>query len=230
MDIETAIAENPRLISDYWIETASGRKLHFLQPKPEEICIEDIVVGCSRKPRYNGQCKHGKEWNVAVHQVLTWRIGVLAFDQKEENFDLMLGLLFHDAHEAYLPDIPSPVKVLLNFIGVSAIKELEGIIQEAVYEKYDANLSEEEVRKIKLCDKFALLIESEELMLSSGKNWRANDVFKESAEYHRHFKDLRVDFPLRDYTKTASENLYMQAIQRYIDINDICAEASQLDN
>lgn len=83
-----------------YIVTFSGTKVHPLDPSPDEIDIVDIAHALSHACRFNGHVQHF--YSVAQHSVLV----------SEHFTDPMLALwgLLHDASEAYLSDIPSPLK------------------------------------------------------------------------------------------------------------------------
>lgn len=89
-----------------WISTWTGRQVYPLDPKPEQICLEDIAHGLAHKCRYNGQSKF---YTVAEHSVHL-------SDWCQEHGDRRLALyaLLHDAAEAYLPDVTAPIKPLFG--------------------------------------------------------------------------------------------------------------------
>ena len=82
-----------------WIETFSGDRFFPLSPGPAEIHIKDIAHGLAGRFRFSGQ---SRDWyTVAQHSVEVSR--------RVPAEDVLWGLL-HDAAEAYLPDIPRPIK------------------------------------------------------------------------------------------------------------------------
>ena len=84
-----------------WIQTFTGQKFFPLNPRIEDIKIEDIAHALSMLCRYGGH----SSWfySVAQHCVLvSYQIG-------GNNLLALTGLL-HDASEAYLVDIPRPIK------------------------------------------------------------------------------------------------------------------------
>jgi hypothetical protein len=83
------------------IRTFTGTYVNLLNPKPETINIEDIAWGLSGIRRWNAQCH--SELTVGLHS-----LRMAAYGGKDA-----LELLMHDATEAYLGDIPSPLKKLL---------------------------------------------------------------------------------------------------------------------
>lgn len=95
-----------------WIETSSGVRLLFTR-KPwelaDQIRIEDIAAGLSKMCRYAGQVREDVFYSVAEHSALVAN----ALYQATGNRRLSLAALLHDGTEAFLPDIPSPLKALL---------------------------------------------------------------------------------------------------------------------
>lgn len=86
-----------------WSETFSGVKFWPADPLPEEVRIEDIAHALSRQCRFAG---HVREfYSVAQHSVLV--------ADNVPPADKLAGLL-HDAAEAYVVDIQSPVKWTLR--------------------------------------------------------------------------------------------------------------------
>lgn len=83
---------------DFWIQTFTGKAFWPLEPAPEDVCIEDIAHALSLLCRFGGHCS--KFYSVAEHSVLAAaKAGIH-------------GLL-HDAAEAYLLDLPRPIKRVL---------------------------------------------------------------------------------------------------------------------
>ena len=104
-----------------WIQTYTGRKFWPLNPRAEDIHIHDIAHALSMKCRFNG---HSKQfYSVAEHSVLVSR-----YVQSEY---AMWGLL-HDAAEAYLPDVPRPVKPFL-----SGFKEIETSVMNIIADVFE---------------------------------------------------------------------------------------------
>lgn len=94
-----------------WMQTYTGRAFYPADPQPEEIFIEDIAHALSMQCRYGGHCN--EHYSVAEHSYL-----VSKMVPEEHAF----AALMHDSPEAYLIDLPRPVKVLLP--GYRALEEL----------------------------------------------------------------------------------------------------------
>lgn len=84
------------------LTTWSGRKVDYANPSPEDINIVDIATALSRECRYAGHASHF--YSVAQHSVLCSRIV-----PPEHAVEALL----HDAAEAYIKDIPTPLKRML---------------------------------------------------------------------------------------------------------------------
>ncbi len=87
--------------SQYWL--ASGTLVDILHPKIEDIHFSDVVHGLARVQRFGGQTDR-EHYSVAEHSVLVSR---LCLPQ-----NAILGLL-HDASEAFIGDIVTPLKRFL---------------------------------------------------------------------------------------------------------------------
>lgn len=86
------------------IGTATGGQFHPLAPRLADIRLDDIAHALANICRYTG---HVSEfWSVAAHCIEVSRL-ILA-----ETGDARLALcgLLHDASEAYLVDVPRPLK------------------------------------------------------------------------------------------------------------------------
>lgn len=86
-----------------WMQTFSGRQFWPMDPRPNEIFIEDIAHALANLCRYGGHCL--RFYSVAEHSVL------MARAVSPEN---KLWALMHDAAEAYLVDVPRPIKRFLS--------------------------------------------------------------------------------------------------------------------
>lgn len=126
-------------------------KVHFtpLEPKNEDIIIEDIAHALSFMPRANG---HFPEfYSVAQHCIACCEEAL----ERKYSKRVALACLLHDASEAYVADITRPVKKHLSeYLGI------EKKIQNAVYEKYvSGGLREEEKKLVSLVDDALLYYE-----------------------------------------------------------------------
>jgi 5'-deoxynucleotidase YfbR-like HD superfamily hydrolase len=100
------------------INTSSGRLFWPLNPLPDEVYIEDIAHGLAAENRFGNQADY--PYSVAWHSV------ALSHVVPQE---LARWALMHDAAEAYMADIPRPLKRTGKFeFYEKAEKELMKII------------------------------------------------------------------------------------------------------
>ena len=98
-----AQARNP------WVLTASGMAFDLINPTPEMVRWADVAESLARLARFNGHISAGA-YSVAQHCVL----GAEALLEETGNPRLAGLFLLHDAHEAYVGDITSPVQKALG--------------------------------------------------------------------------------------------------------------------
>lgn len=83
-----------------WIQTYTGKRVNPLALKPDDICIEDIAHALSLLCRFNGHCR--QFYSVAEHSIRVAQVVGSRY--------FRLAALLHDAAEAYLSDVPRPLK------------------------------------------------------------------------------------------------------------------------
>jgi 5'-deoxynucleotidase YfbR-like HD superfamily hydrolase len=117
------------------VQTVSGRAVDLLAVKPHQIAIEDIAHGLAHLCRFNGHTRDF--YSVAQHAVLVSMCCRPA--------DMLHGLL-HDASEAYLGDVVSPLKHLPRMKGYRAT---ENRLQRAIYVRFGlAPLMPDSVKRV----------------------------------------------------------------------------------
>lgn len=109
-----------------WMETAFGRKFFPLDPRPEEVALEDIAAHLARINRYNGAARL-ECYSVAEHSVLMANSLFIRYG------DPLLAYqgLFHDAPEAYIGDMVRPLKR-----NMPAFVEAEAPVYRAIVEAF----------------------------------------------------------------------------------------------
>ncbi len=137
------------------IQTYSGLEFNYANPTADMIDIKDIAWALSNQPRFAGHTR--AFYSIAQHSVL---VSVLAPEWMAKE------ALLHDAAEAYMLDIPTPLKQLLP--DYQAIYDrVEGAIQA----KFGVFVHTAE---IKYADRMALATEKRDLM--GPADWWAVDV------------------------------------------------------
>jgi len=140
-----------------WIQTATGGQFWPMDPQPHEVFIDDIAHALSMLCRFGGHCL--RFYSVAEHCVLLSRIAEPRFK---------LWALLHDASEAYLVDVPSPIKPLLT-----GYKDAERNIMRAVEVRFNLHLGVPD--EVKRLDR-AILIDERLQNMAKGPAWARDEI------------------------------------------------------
>lgn len=156
------------------IITFSENYINVFDPKLEDIKIEDIAHALSQLCRWNGHTK--TFYSVAQHSI--W---VCENVQQEHK----LAALLHDASEAYLVDIPRPIKVFLK-----DYKKLEDSLMKVISQKFNFKYPFDQI--VKDADDLALQYEWDNyIKLTHSVNLSNNkDIEKQFLEI---FKQLYIE-------------------------------------
>jgi hypothetical protein len=177
-----------------WIQTYTGRKVWPLAMKFSDVCIEDIAHSLANQCRFTG---HVKEfYGVAQHSVL-----VSYYCDPE---DALWGLL-HDATEAYLIDVPRPLKQHPDF---AFYRSAETDCMFAIAAAFMLPLPMPE--SVHVADHRLLATESRDLMAPLHPDWIITDEpyrrrivswTPESAEiaFLTRFRRLTTNFPVAKF-------------------------------
>ena len=103
-----------------WIQTFSGGRFWPMDPHAEDVEIVDIAHSLSMQCRFAGHCL--RFYSVAEHCVHLSRAVAPVH---------ALWALLHDASEAYLVDVPRPVKPYLG-----GYREAEALVMMAVCRRF----------------------------------------------------------------------------------------------
>ena len=145
------------------IVTASGREINLARPVHADITLYDISHGLGQINRFAGHCR--RPYSVAEHSLLVADIA-----QRRYGLDVsgQLAALFHDAHEAYVGDVSSPIKSLLD----DTWHHLEARIERTVRICFALLVPcDVYADTIKACDIIALATERAQLMPKSATPW-----------------------------------------------------------
>lgn len=166
-----------------WFITYTGKRFYPFNPDPEAIFIEDIAHALSSQCRYAGHTK--KFYSVAQHSVLVSRYCdplVNSFHKETEN--AVWGLL-HDASEAYITDLPRPIK---HAPGMEKFRDAEKKIELAIAERFSLPLPIP--RCVEIADKRLVLTELRDM-----HNWDfwAPRVQQIVEEFGQPYPDLKIE-------------------------------------
>lgn len=143
-----------------YIETYTGKAFFPLAPATEDIDIRDIVRALSHQCRFSGHAR--QFYSVAEHSV---RVALLLGRAGHDRKTRMWGLL-HDASEAYLVDVPSPLKVLPEF---EVYREAEKRLMVCICERF--GLDYVEPACVRIADLVLLATEARDLMPFRPEHW-----------------------------------------------------------
>jgi hypothetical protein len=187
---------------DNFIRTYTGRKFWPLDPRAEEMCIEDIAHHLANECRFNGATYC--HYSVADHSLRVSKLAEkLILNQNVSRGaqvitsarEIALWGLLHDASEAYLKDLPRPVK---HAPGLGDIyRRIEQMIMSEVIARFDLMPHEPSVVK----DADNILCNTEKRDLTTNSTWHPDavvlpetiypfDACKAEVEFLRRFEAL----------------------------------------
>lgn len=143
-----------------WVPTHTGKMFYLLDPRPEDIDIQDIAHHLARLCRFNGAGQ--SLYSVAQHCC------IVAQECSPSN---KLHALLHDAAEAYIGDMVHPIKILPE---LAFYREVEQSIMSAVAVAFglESSIMPEEVA---CADLVARRTEARDLGIFSPE-WEISDV------------------------------------------------------
>lgn len=185
----------PTIVPPFACETVTGRYVDVVNPKVEDIDFVDIAWSLARQVRYAGHTL-GDPYHIAQHACFVEELvskvleksNTLEDDLLKQSFNkwmlstgchweslidrkrVKIHALCHDNTEAYLVDLPTPVKrhPPLREPYKSLENNLKCVIEEAL-QIPPANRAEELI--VTWADLMALQIEASNLMTSRGRGW-----------------------------------------------------------
>lgn len=139
-----------------WIQTFTGRQFWPLDPRPEDVSIEDIAHALSNLCRFTG---HVREfYSVADHCI---RVSEIVAPE------VRFWALMHDAPEAYLLDLARPLK---HAAGLGEVyRECEARLMAVIAERFGLELPEPPA--VKAADQVLLYTEKRDLMGRAPRPW-----------------------------------------------------------
>lgn len=159
-------------VADLFITTIGGRQFYFSRP---QFFIDEIAHAISNQCRWGGHCE--VFYPGACHSIHVSRI--MAGLRLGDPFE---GLM-HDAHEAYVLDMPAPWKAMLP-----DYKAMEKRLESEMRKQFGlpATITE----GCKRADWLSLLIEAEAIVPSRGADFFVPPGLREQAAA------IRADYPI----------------------------------
>lgn len=142
-----------------WMQTYSGRRFYPMSPRSHEIDPIDIAHALSLLCRYGGHVD--RFYSVAEHCVL--------MSQAVPHEDALAALL-HDATEAYVVDVPRPLKAYLG-----GYREIEAAVWTVIAIRFGVDLTLP--ASVMEADSRILLTERHALM-PNAERWSQDDLYE----------------------------------------------------
>jgi len=152
--------------------TRYGHEFEYENTTPDMIDILDIDHGLQRAPRFAGHTEH--HYSVANHSIMV---------MQHVPRHLRLAALLHDAAEAYMCDVPRPLKAL-----IPEYKVIENRILEVIYYKFHIDLNDREREQIKLAD--IMVTERERIDLMQDHNAQESKAVSAHCHYYEEYEFL----------------------------------------
>lgn len=144
------------------IQLFTGAYMNVLDPNPDAINLRDIAHSLSLQCRYTGHVT--QFWSVAQHSLLVSAVcqETLSETSVDKQQRASIYGLLHDATEAYLCDLPRPIKQLTDLGGAYA--RIERRLASAVAKRFGLPEAFADLPYVKLADTLVLGLESKHLM------------------------------------------------------------------
>lgn len=150
-----------------WILTCAGRPHAVLDPQWDQISIDEIAHALATSTRFNGHAS--RPYSIAEHSLLVAEICERDLGVRDPAG--LLAALLHDASEAYLGDLASPVKWQLP-----RYQQLEAEHEHAVAKRFGLRTAFAAFhQQIRRADLVALATERRDLMPPHHQAWEALD-------------------------------------------------------
>lgn len=147
-----------------FIETYTGHKVDPFHPDSSQIHPDDLFHALTQINRFGGHTKI--PYTVAEHSLLV--MAILKVQGHDETVQLQ-GLM-HDAAEAYMGDVPTPIKVMWP-----EYSQAEGRLLHVIFDKMGIPWwTDEQRRVVHDADQMALHVEARVLMPL--KVWKVPEV------------------------------------------------------
>lgn len=146
------------------MRTYTGKMVDVFNLKPKQIDIQDIAHSLSLQNRFNGHTK--SPVSVAFHSI------IVASGVKPE---YQLQALLHDAAEAYIGDLITPVKYHPT---MHLFKELEDQIEEKIFARFGVEPTDRSFREIKKIDRLVRVDEANRYLVGNDGPYNNSMFFR----------------------------------------------------
>jgi hypothetical protein len=123
-----------------YIQTVSGRWVNPFEPDPAQLDASDIARALANQCRFGGHSR--VFYSVAQHSVIVSRV----VEGRGGDVEDVFAALMHDASEAYLGDMPHPIKHR-SPLG-AAFREAEAGLEATIRERFKIKANVPEVKRV----------------------------------------------------------------------------------
>ena len=123
-----------------YLQTVSGRRVNPFDPDPSQLDPDDIARALGNVCRFGGHAK--AFYSVAQHSVIVSQL----VEQRGGDAHDAFAALMHDATEAYLGDMPHPLKHR-SALG-AAFKAAEEHLERAISERFRIKPDVPEIKRV----------------------------------------------------------------------------------
>lgn len=159
-----------------WFQTFSGAQVNPMTLEPQDVHLADVAHALSMICRFNGHST--RHYSVAQHSVHGTHLALTseAFATPLDRQRLARWFLIHDAAEAYLVDMPRPVKYADQFHDdarwTKGFRSLEYAVQEICNQRFMGRQPSRSMEEaVKDLDNVMLATEREQLINHHGIDW-----------------------------------------------------------
>jgi 5'-deoxynucleotidase YfbR-like HD superfamily hydrolase len=122
-----------------FLQTVSGRRVNPFDPEPDQLDAGDIGRALANTCRFGGHSR--VFYSVAQHSVIVSEL----VEQRGGDPEEVFAALMHDATEAYLGDMPHPIKHR-SALG-AAFKAAEDHLERAIRERFGIRADVPEIKR-----------------------------------------------------------------------------------
>ena len=123
-----------------YLQTVAGRWVNPFDPDPDQIELADIARALANQCRFGGHCR--TFYSVAQHCVVVSEL----IEEEGGGTEDALAALMHDAPEAYLGDLPHPIKYRSQ-LG-AAFREAEKPLERVIRRRFSITGSPAAIKRI----------------------------------------------------------------------------------
>ena len=133
-------AENAPPAAGPYLQTVSGRWVNPFDPDPAQLDPGDIARALANQCRFGGHSR--VFYSVAQHCVIVSRV----VEERGGDVEDVFAALMHDAGEAYLGDMPHPLKHR-SALG-AAFRDAEARLEEAIRDRFTIKADVPEIKRV----------------------------------------------------------------------------------